>query len=93
MCAQYPIAKKGRVFSLKRTLRSLKVMSMKVLGANELLKSETKYVAAIQESLKEMADRHQQMKQTDAEIRQLRTANRRQIKEIRNLLDRVQTAI
>lgn len=67
-------------------------MSTETLTVNGLSKDEAKCLAAIDACLKEMDERRQQMKHTDAEIRQLRAANRRQLKDIRTLLHRVHTA-
>jgi hypothetical protein len=68
-------------------------MPNEAFTASQTQAEEAKYLAAIEESLQEMAQRRKKMKETDAVIRKLRAANRRQMIEIRTILRRVQAAI
>jgi hypothetical protein len=54
---------------------------------------DARYVAAIEKSLNEMAERRKEMKETDREIRQIRADNRRILKEIWATLRRVEATL
>ena len=68
-------------------------MSTEAASASESPRTEAKYLAAIEDCLREMSERRKKMKETDMIIRQLRAANRRQVNELRSVLRRVQAAV
>ncbi len=61
--------------------------------ANGLSKQETGYLEAVEECVQEMASVSKGMKKADAEIRQLRAANRRKLDETWAIIRRVQATL
>jgi hypothetical protein len=67
-------------------------MTTKAASANGLSKQDAKYLAAIEECIKEMKDIRKSMKKTDAEIRRLQASTRRNLDQTWEILRDVQAS-
>jgi hypothetical protein len=68
-------------------------MTTNVLIAQGGSGADGKYLSAIQRALKALAHGHEEITELDKELRKLRAANRKTMKEVATLLRRVQRSI
>jgi hypothetical protein len=68
-------------------------MTAKTATAEGLSKQESKYLDAIDDSLREMTRIRRSMKKTDAELRRLEVSSRRKLDEIWTIIRHVEATL
>ena len=68
-------------------------MTAKTATAEGLSKQESKYLDAIDDSLREMTRLRRSMKKTDAELRRLEVSSRRKLDEIWTIIRHVEATL